>query len=157
MRVLAFDQSTTVTGWAIINGGDYEKSGRIDLSNNHDLENRLQHMMMIISGMITAVKPDLVIIEDVQNQTNNATFKTLSQLQGAIMHMCYANETRLSKIAPTSWRKKLGFRQGQKIRRQYLKEQSIDFVRKYCGKTVKDDEADAICIGVSAFYNKSTE
>lgn len=156
MRVLSFDQSTVVTGWAIFDDGAYVKSGTIDLSNNHDMANRLKHMIMMISGMITAIKPNLVVVEDVQNQMNNATFKTLAQLQGAIMHICFANEIRLSIVAPSTWRRKLGFQQGRKIRRSYLKMQAVEYAKQYCKKKITDDEADAICIGVSVYMKDAT-
>lgn len=127
------------------------KSGTIDLSRNHNSTNRLKHMMLLVVGMIRSTKPDMVAFEDVQKQSNVATFKMLSQLQGAIMYYCYEIGVKFTILTPTSWRKTLGFEQGRKVRRAALKKQSVDYVCQRCGmKKLSDDEADAVCIGLAA-------
>lgn len=133
----------------MIEDGVYLRSGTIDLSRNHDAPNRLKHMMLLISGLISSTHAERVVLEDVQQQTNSATYKMLAQLQGAIMHYCYENEIKFSIFAPSAWRKTLGFEQGRKVRRYALKRQAIDYVKAHCNKTVTDDEADAICIGLA--------
>lgn len=147
--MISFDQSSSVTGYAVFEDGKYIRSGTIDLSMNHDAKSRLKSMMMLINGMICSTGASRVVIEDIQQQTNSSTYKMLAQLQGAIMYYCYENQIKFSTIAPVSWRKRLGFEQGRKVRRYALKLQSVKYVSEHLGKKVNDDEADAICVGLA--------
>lgn len=139
----------------MIEDGVCVRSGVIDLSKNHDAPNRMKHMMYFICQLVESTKVEHVVFEDVQQQSNSATYKMLSQIQGAIMYCCYENEIKFSIIAPTAWRSLLGFTQGRKIRRSALKIQAINYVNEHCNKKVSSDEADAICIGLA--YYKQTQ
>jgi len=150
MRVLALDQSTSVTGYAVIEDGQYIQSGTIDMRRNHDAGSRLKNMMLLIGQLINSKRVDKVVFEDVQQQTNSATYKLLSQLQGAIIYYCYTNDLGFTILTSSAWRKILKFEQGKRVLRRRLKEQSIEYVKEHCGKEVSDDEADAICIGFAA-------
>lgn len=94
-------------------------------------------------------KADIIIFEDVSLRTSIKTLITLSRLQGAIMDMSYWHNTAFKIYAPTQWRKVLGFNQGNKVNREALKVQAIDYVSKCYGITAKDDIAEAICIGLA--------
>lgn len=95
--------------------------------------------------------PDMVVIQDVQNQSNNATFKMLAQLQGAIYGYCTEYEYDVRAISPSAWRKQLGFNMGRTIKRNSLKVQAVDYAAQHCGKKLCDDQADAVCIGYAIF------
>lgn len=153
MRVISFDQSSAITGYAIFEDGNYIQSGVIDLRNDHNTINRTKNMMLLICQLINSKQIDTVIFEDIQRQTNTATYKLLSQLQGAMMYFCYSNEIKYIALPSSTWRKILGFKQGGRVLRKQLKVQAINYVQEHCGKTVSEDEADAICVGLAAILD----
>ena len=56
-----------------------------------------------------------------------------------------------SVYCPMQWRKALGYRQGGKVKRAELKQQSADYVKEHFGfDNFSEDRNEAICIGVAA-------
>lgn len=156
MRVVAFDQATSTSGYAVIEDGHYVKSGVIDIRNNTNTDKRFVEMVNRLCKIISDEDADCVIIEDVQQQVNKQTFKLLARLQGAIIGYCCVNEIPFLIFPATTWRSRLRFNQGTGIKRQGLKMQAVQYVLTNCKKIVKNDEADAICIGLAAFADKTT-
>ena len=146
MKILAFDQAINNTGWAFLDNG--LKFGHI-LSNKKDLttNQKIDTMVDEISNMIIMLGPDIVILEDVVLQVNPSTMKNLAVLQGEIIGVCKEKGIKYHIMFPTEWRKILKFNQGKAIKRQNLKEQSVNYVAtNYSIYTATEDECDAICI-----------
>lgn len=150
MRILAFDQSTRVTGYSIFDDGKYVKSGVIDLHKIKETEERSKQMSVEICKAIEDNKPDVTIIEEVQQQSNTATVIKLARIQGVAIGFCAAHNIDLHILRPTEWRSALGYQQGPKVKREALKQQSLDFVKKNFGLELIEDEAEAVCINEAA-------
>ena len=58
---------------------------------------------------------------------------------------------KIEFIYASSWRKECGIKTGAGVKRETLKKNDIDFVKKTYNLDVNDDIADAICIGYA--YN----
>lgn len=149
MRVLALDQASIITGYAIFDDGDLVGFGKLTTDKTASPEDRFEEMCRQIHLLFLKSKADIIIFEDVSLRTSIKTLITLSRLQGAIMNMSYWHNTAFKIYAPTQWRKVLGFNQGGKVNREALKAQAIDYVLKCYGITAKDDVAEAICIGLA--------
>lgn len=147
MKLLAFDQSSKKTGWCCIEDGKYVQSGIIDKHTISDIDTRIGEMGIAICQQIKEINPDVVVIEDVQSQGSIATVVYLARLQGFILGWCYVKHIRIEIVRPTEWRKVLGFAQGPKVKRQELKEQSLNYVKSIHNTTLSEDEAEAVCIG----------
>lgn len=65
MRILSFDQSTLITGWAVFDDGEYVRHGMIDLHTDKDSKSRFAKMCFDIRDTIKKYQPDQVVIEDV--------------------------------------------------------------------------------------------
>ena len=65
MRILALDQASRITGWAIFIDGELEEYGKIDVSNQPDLGNRLWALRSLVKGLIEEFNIDKVILEDI--------------------------------------------------------------------------------------------
>lgn len=150
MRILAFDQSTRVTGYSIFDDGKYVKSGVIDLHKIKETDERSKQMSVEICKIIENNKPDVTIIEEVQQQSNTATVIKLARIQGVAIGFCAAHNIDLHILRPTEWRSALGYQQGPKVKREALKQQSLDFVKKNFGLELIEDEAEAVCINEAA-------
>lgn len=155
MKILSFDQSTTCSGWYYQADGQYIDSGTI-AKEGKDTDKRLTEMGLSLCKKIKEFQPDLVIFEDTQNQSSVKTVIHLARLQGCIMLYCASKRIEFKILHPSEWRKQLEFKQGPKVRREELKQQSRDYVKNILGLSVEsEDENEAICIGVAAnkLYN----
>ena len=146
MKLLAWDQSSKKSGWCLIEDGKYVKSGIIDKSKIADIDTRIGEMGIAICQQIKEISPDLIIIENIQNQSSIATVVSLARLQGFILGWCYVKHIRTEIIGPSEWRKILKFKQGAGVKRQELKQQGFDYIKtKHCME-LSEDEAEACCI-----------
>jgi Holliday junction resolvasome RuvABC endonuclease subunit len=151
MRILAFDQSSKLSGWCVSEDGVYIDSGVIDKHKITNSDKRIAEMGLEIYKKIAEVKPDLVIVENIQNQSNTATVILLARLQGMILGYCAAHKIRAEILGPSQWRSVLQYRQGPKVKREELKQQSIDFVKEKFGfENFSEDRCEAIAINVAA-------
>jgi Holliday junction resolvasome RuvABC endonuclease subunit len=151
MKILAFDQSTKITGWSLFIDGEYVDSGVIDLSKNTNTEERSKKMGLAICKIIADNKPNAVIIEEVAMQSNAQTLKLLARIQGVAIGFCAAHDIELHILGPSKWRSSLGFTQGSKTKREQLKQQSRDFIKNVFDLNIKsEDENEAIAINEAA-------
>lgn len=151
MRVMSFDQSTRVSGYAVFDDGKYIRSGVIDMSKSKlETDKRSFEMAKRLWKLLQEYKPQVLIIEDTQQQNNVKTVITLARLQGMIIGYAEAHGIKVHILLPTQWRKALGYSQGAKVKRQELKQQSIDFVKTNSGLSLSEDECEAICEGIAA-------
>lgn len=151
MKVLAMDQSTRNSGFALFDDGKYVCSGVIDMSKSKlDTNERSFEMAKEIWKIINKYKPQHIVLEDVQQQSNPKTMIVLARLSGMIIGYAEAHNVKTHILSPAQWRKQLHYSQGPKIKRQELKQQSIDYVKKNFGLDLPEDECEAICIGNSA-------
>lgn len=104
-------------------------------------------MLKSIGKYILNSNADYVVFEDISLQTNVSTLLLLARIQGSIIQTCINNDIPYRTIKPTTWRKILGFRQGKDVKRANLKQQAVDYVEQKYNLRVKDDVADAICLG----------
>lgn len=61
-NILALDQSSTVTGFAVFSDGAYRSHGKIDLRRYRDADKRIQEMERSVFRLIDRVRPDAVCI-----------------------------------------------------------------------------------------------
>ena len=151
MRILAFDQSTKVTGHSLFVDGEYVDSGVIDLHLDKDTEKRSNRMAVEICNLIEKNKPDAVVIEEVAMQSNAQTLKLLARIQGVAIGFCAAHNIPLHILEPSKWRSALSYTQGRSVKREELKQQSFDYVKKHLGfDNFSEDRCEACCINMAA-------
>lgn len=150
VRVLAIDQSSVKTGYAIFENSDLTAYSIIDLTYEKDLSKRFHLMCTKLHELITNLEVEFIVFEDVNMQTNVSTLATLARIQGAIIQSILFSRNPYKIYKPSSWRKILGFNQGRGIARKELKQQALDYVKTKYNIETKEDIAEAICIG-SAF------
>lgn len=150
MRIMATDQSTNITGIAVLDDGNIVEATHIDLHTNKNIPDRIKQMYLSITNYIDKYKPDLLIVEAVQQQANAKATMMLSQLQGMIIGYAYSNNIPIYSPMPVEWRRKLGFKQGPGVKREELKQQAIDYIKlKINDNNYTEDECEALCIAYS--------
>ena len=155
-KVLCLDQSTRCTGWSWMISGQYIESGIIDMSKSKlETGERSFEMAKEVWRLIKKYKPDYLVLEETQQQTNVKTVIILSRLQGMIIGYAEAHSVKTYIVQPSRWRAQLEYTQGPKVKREELKQQSIDFVKEHIGKVLPEDESEAVAMGFAAhkIYN----
>lgn len=150
MTILALDQSSKVTGYAIFTDGKLVQSGIINLTNS-DLGIRLMQLREQITTFITDWQVDYVVYEDIQLQDIQGnkelgikTFKVLAEVLGNVEELLTELKIPHEAVLAITWKSVVGIK-GQK--RPEQKKNAQLYVKANYGLEVSEDESDAICIG----------
>lgn len=146
-RLLALDQASKVTGWAIFEDGELKSYGKISLDDpNTDI--RLVQLRQGIQTLVADYNIDEVIFEDIQQQNNVAnnvqTFKVLAEVYGVVSELLQEIQIPHSTVLAASWKSTLGIK--GRTRAEQKKNAQL-YVEQNYGIHVIQDIADAICIG----------
>lgn len=147
MRILALDQSTACSGFAIFINQNLKKSGIYKPQG--ELFQRINQTKEYIRELILDNDIDYVFIEDIQYQKNQKTYKILANLQGVIINLLIEFNIRFEIIPPSSWK---SFNKIKGRKRAEQKKNTQEKCKEMFGSEVMEDEADAICIGLYALH-----
>lgn len=152
MRVAGVDASTKMSGVAIMSDGVLERYLLIDLHKEKDAMKRIKMMMMKIVEMLDKYQLDAVYMEkSICKGGNVDTTQKLSFLMGGIMFYCAKNDIEFVNPLPSEWRKRIGLKQGSKVKREVLKAEAEYAVKQEYDLDVNNDVAEAILLARSAF------
>lgn len=148
-KLLALDQSSRVTGWAVFEDGKLIKYGHFTI-NNDDIGMRLSLIRDKVAALINEYKINELVFEDIQLQnTNNVkVFKILAEVFGVIYELATELQIPNSAVLASTWRS--GLKLNDASKRSNQKQHAKDYVKKVYGVTPIEDECDAICIGTYA-------
>lgn len=150
MKILALDQSTKHTGWSFWNDKQLIQYGVIDADEDEPVYDRMRYMGKRLTLLIRKLKPDHIVIEQVQFQSNYKVYSQLSQLQGVIIQILFERDKPFTLVEPTKWRSHLNIK-GNK--REVVKAAAIQMVDDRYDVKVSEDIAEAIGIGLWAIDN----
>ena len=152
-KILALDQSSRITGWAVFEDDKLIDSGKFTVSDD-DIGIRLVKIRKKVLELISQFEIDKVYFEDIQlqgNVTNNVqTFKVLAEVFGVIYETLKEIDMPNETVLAGTWKSKLGIKGA---RRDEQKRNAQVYVQNTYGKKVSQDESDAICIGAYAVLN----
>jgi len=152
MKIIGVDGSTTASGVAVFEDGEYLEHKLIDLHKIKDAYQRIPMMANEICKYINSVAPvDVIIMEKSMLKNNIDTVQKLSNLAGAIMLYAYQNGIEFRHPLPSEWRKIIGLQQSSKIKREILKLEAIKAVSQEYELDVTDDVAESILLARSGF------
>ena len=146
-RLLALDQASKCTGWAIFEDGELKSYGKISL-DDPNTDTRLVQLRQGIQTLVTDYNIDEVIFEDIQQQNNIAnniqTFKVLAEVYGVVSELLQEIQIPHSTVLAASWKSTLGIK--GRTRAEQKKNAQL-YVEQNYGIHVIQDIADAVCIG----------
>lgn len=146
-RLLALDQASKCTGWAIFEDGELKSYGKISL-DDPNTDTRLVQLRQSIQTLVANYNIDEVIFEDIQQQNNVAnnvqTFKVLAEVYGVVSELLQELQIPHSTVLAASWKSTLGIK--GRTRAEQKKNAQL-YVEQNYGIHVIQDIADAICIG----------
>jgi len=149
-RLLALDQSTKITGYAIFDNDILIKYGIVEIKGK-EASSRIIKVRKWIKLMIDTWKPDLVVLEDIQLQNeeqegtkNVLTYKILAELLGVLEVFFTEYNIKYVLANISKWRNSENIT-GK--RREDKKRCAQERIKKCYNIDTTDDEADAILIG----------
>ena len=147
MKILALDQASHITGWAVFEDGNLVKYGKFSV-DNENIGERLHEIRERVAQLIADYGIDKLVFEDIQlqqNVQNNVkTFKILAEVFGVIFELATALEIPNQAVLAGTWKSTLGIK-GKN--RQEQKRNAQAWAQNTYGIKCTQDEADAICIG----------
>ena len=145
MKVIALDQATHNTGYAIYDNRELVESGVFTIKNGEEIE-RIHKIRLWFDELLEKWGPDYVGFEELAGAAdkNYVTSRTLARLQGVLMEEAFSHNVRIILSNPGTWRSTCGVK--GRVRAEQ-KANMIAIVKKWYNKDVTDDEADAIGIG----------
>lgn len=148
MRLLALDQASRTTGYAVFEDDQLVKSGTFTLRSD-DVGERLVDYRKHIEKLIIDNDIEEVAFEDIQmqGQVNNVqTFKVLAEIFGVTQEFLVENGHSYHIISSNTWKSKLQIKGRTRVEQ---KRNAQIYVLENFDKKVSQDESDAICIGAS--------
>ena len=146
-RLLALDQASKCTGWAIFEDSKLEKYGKISL-DDPNIDTRLVQLRQNIWALIESENINEVVFEDIQQQNNVAnnvqTFKVLAEVYGVVSELLQELQIPHSTVLAASWKSTLSIK--GRTRAEQKKNAQL-YVEQNYGIHVIQDIADAVCIG----------
>lgn len=153
MIVLALDQASQTSGFAIFNENKLVESGTFTFSGS--LDKRLVKIRQKIETMVKQYGVTEIVLEDIQMEkgvgNNVVTYKALAEVIGVITELLVELKIPYQLIPASTWRSGLGIKGTQ---RAVYKKNAQDYVARIYKKQVPEDEADAICIGSHYIKNE---
>lgn len=143
-NLLALDQSSRTSGWAVFEDGGLVESGIFTFTDSN-IGQRLVKIRNKVLQLIEDYNIDEVIFEDIQMQGGNVTtFKALAEVFGVLNEVLEERNIPNSAVLAAVWKSKLGIKGAH---REEQKRNAQKFVENKYGLKVSQDESDAICIG----------
>lgn len=150
-KLISLDTSSTATGWAYYENGTLKKSGVLLSNRSLETEQRVNQMCKMIINVLDTYQPDMIVIEMVALTRNALIQRILTEIVGVVRGYSIIHNICFFRLRPAEWRS-LVKRDQDKIggeKREVLKQWSKQYVLEEFGKTVTDDESDAILIGLA--------
>lgn len=146
-NILALDQSSRTTGYAIFRDGQLYSYGSFTVTDA-DIGDRLYKIRSKVSELIDDFDIDEVALEDIymdKNQINNVnTFKILAEVFGVIYELLVEIKIPRSAVLAGTWKSTCEIK-GKA--RQEQKKNAQKYVLDTYNVKANQDTCDAICIG----------
>ena len=146
-RLLALDQSSRISGYAIFIDDNLIAHGSIHLTEE-DVGRRLVLLCKEVTKLIHKYDINEIAFEDIQMQAsvgnNVQTFKILAEVFGVILMLCTELKINYTIVSSNTWKSTLKIK-GKK--RSEQKQDAQRYVLEHYGIKAIQDTVDAICIG----------
>ena len=152
-NILALDQATRVSGYAIFKDDELREYGTI-VTDDPDIGIRLGTIRNAVEKLIQENNIDEVVIEDIQLQENVQTFKALAEVFGVIYELVTSLKIPIEAVLSTVWKSSLKIK-GKNRPEQKRNAQEWVKLNYNMKKPPIQDICDAICIGQHYINNKN--
>lgn len=151
-NILALDQASRTSGWAVFQNDQLIASGTFTFDDDF-IPKRLVKIRNKVISLIDQYNIDKIILEDIQlqEQINNvSTYKVLAEVLGVLEELCSELKIPHEIVHSQTWKSTLGIKGRE---RATQKRNAQAFVEKLYSIKASQDESDAICIGTHYIRN----
>lgn len=141
MNLIAFDQSTTATGWCVMDMSNskivaYGVIRPLGTTNERIIETLKTSIKLCNKFEVAAV-----FIEGTQVQRNPKVFEVLAKLQGIMEVSLVEKGYYVNIVKASEWRKRIGIKNRK---RELVKQEALEMVEDLYRITPSEDECEAI-------------
>ena len=157
LKIIAFDQSTTATGFCVMEYGTKEIVASGVIKPKGETNERIRTTIKRCLKLCEDYQPTFVYIEGIQIQKNPKVYEILAKLQGSLEIMLEEKGYFVNVVKSSEWRRIMGIKATKQVfseskqkqvrvhrKRAELKLEAMDMVRKLYNITPSEDESEAI-------------
>ena len=152
-KIIAFDQSTKATGWAVLDQETAEIVKFGVLKPEGETNDRIRQTIKHCLWLVEEYQVTFVFIEGIYSELNKKVFAILAKLAGSLEIMLEEKGYIVNVVSANEWRERVGIK-GRK--RADVKKEAIDLVYTLYDIKASEDEAEAILFA-RAFCDKPKE
>ena len=143
LKLIAFDQSTTRSGFCVMELGTARiiESGVILPKKNDETIDRIIYTIKRCLNLVRTNEIAFVFIEGVQVQKNPRVYEVLAKLAGSLEIMLYESGYFVNVVKASEWRKRVGIKSRK---RADVKKEAIELVKELYDLEATEDECEAI-------------
>ena len=143
LKLIAFDQSTTRSGFCVMELGTARiiESGVIIPNKNDETIDRIIYTIKRCLNLVRTNEIAFVFIEGVQVQKNPRVYEVLAKLAGSLEIMLYESGYLVNVVKASEWRKRVGIKNRK---RADVKKEAIELVKELYDLEATEDECEAI-------------
>ena len=143
LKLIAFDQSTTRSGFCVMELGTARiiESGVIIPNKNDETIDRITYTIKRCLNLVRTNEVAFVFIEGVQVQRNPRVYEVLAKLAGSLEIMLYESGYLVNVVKASEWRKRVGIKNRK---RAEVKKEAMELVKELYDLEVSEDESEAI-------------
>ena len=143
LKLIAFDQSTTRSGFCVMELGTARiiESGVIIPNKNDETIDRIIYTIKRCLNLVRTNEIAFVFIEGVQVQKNPRVYEVLAKLAGSLEIMLYESGYFVNVVKASEWRKRVGIKSRK---RADVKKEAIELVKELYDLEATEDECEAI-------------
>ena len=141
MRIIAFDQSTKATGWAVLDKETAEIVKFGVLKPEGETNDRIRQTIKHCLWLVEEYQVTFVFIEGIYSELNKKVFAILAKLAGSLEIMLEEKGYIVNVVSANEWRKRVGIKSRKRVD---VKKEAIDLVHTLYGIKASEDECEAI-------------
>ena len=143
LKLIAFDQSSTATGFCIMEmgSGDIIESGVVIPNKNDETIDRITYTIKRCLNLVRTNEIAFVFIEGVQVQKNPRVYEVLAKLAGSLEIMLYESGYIVNVVKASEWRKRVGIKSRK---RADVKKEAMELVKELYDIEPSEDECEAV-------------
>lgn len=141
LKVIAFDQSTTSTGWAVL---EKETAQIVDygvLKPKGETNDRIRQTVKQCIWLAEEFEVAFVFIEGIYSKLNPKVFEILAKLSGTLEITLEEKGYFVNVVKAPEWRKRVGIKNRKRVE---VKKEAIEMVEEIYGFKTSEDESEAI-------------
>lgn len=141
MKLIAFDQSTTATGWCVMEMDTSEIVAYGVIRPLGQTNDRIRETVKKCCTLCKKFQVAFVYIEGIQVQKNPVVYEILAKLKGTLEIVLEEKGYFVNVVKAAEWRKRVGVKNKK---RDLVKQEAIDKVKEIYEITPSEDECEAI-------------